>query len=793
MTDPTQLPPEYLNKLDALKKRYQQADHLADQRKYAEALSAFQHCFQFAAQEHFPLLIEQFMDVWMRIAACHAELNHHDETLKIYHAMEQILQNWVEVVQSGREIDAWMIENNSQVDWGGLLPDGVTFMIPREYDPRATLAAVYGAMGLAYDHLNRLLEAVACYQNAIDGYTQLGNLGRVAQTWKHRAAGCQRRQEWPALAQAAEGVRAAAQSLNDTNGLIDAYAMLFLAAFNQHETIQAIEYLRRAIDLEKGGHPLLMRDQKTLADVLGGLKKLAAPKGAAKPLPATLTQPETWPGLFERVTAQVKPEKGGLHLIFTLHTKRFDEALQLLRAFRVSVIPFGGAQLRALPEPPNFEVPKGASLLMLFTLDDLVPLSPLALLSLSKNQLVQLAQANTLGRGFTLTLDGGSSGGLLAKSRTESWRYDNYLLDWEGWEGVSIFVRTKWGESPEAVESMLESLHNRLKRGAAAGLQTELGRLYRLQDEEASALYWYQQEVRFNLGEAGLAGPGAAHALSQLGTIHKKRRELDTARDYFQLALNLNPNHYEALANHLSQPGELGARLYGLARVYRMRRDEQTLKSALNALCEGHPLAAEELATVVREASPEVDMTAPLSALENPAATVGNLVKAFVESPPPLTHLPPAPEASADEIVDATVARLFSLHDVAHSLTQFAAKHSPQATAMVARPVTIEEMLEYRKDKRGQLTVTNVPGAVLPLSTGPELLIRVTLRGEECTVRLMQEFQLPGTTETGLKSVLSKRLPALAGTLLETLNALVAEGVLVVDADGSQLRYHSSD
>lgn len=789
MTDPTQLPPEYLNKLDALKKRYQQADHLVDQHKYAEALAAFHHCFQFAAQEHFPLLIEQFMDVWMRIAGCHADLNRHDEALKIYHSMEPILQNWVEVVQSGREIDTWMIENNSQVDWGGLLPDGVTFMIPREYDPRATLAAVYEAMGLAYDHLNRLLEAVACYQNAIDGYAHLGNLGRVAQTWKHRAAGCQRRQEWPALAQAAEGLRAAAQALNDSNGLIDAYAMLFLAAINQQEMIQAVEYLRRAIDLEKGGHPLLMRDQKTLADVLGGLKKVAAPKGAAKPLPAALTQPETWPGLFERATAQVKPEKGGLHLIFTLHTKRYDEALQLLRAFRVSVTPFGGAQLRALPEPPGFEIPKGAHLLVHFTLDDLAPLLPLATLSLSKNQAAQLAQANTMGRGLTLTLDGGSGGGLLAKSRIESWRYDNYSLDWEGWEGVSIFVRTKWGESPEAVESMLESLHNRLKRGAAAGLQTELGQLYRLQDEEASARYWYQQEVRLNLKDDGAPGPGAARALCQLGVLHKKNHEPEPARDCFNLALSLNPNHYDALCNSLSLPNDLTTRLQGMARVYRMRRDEQMLKSALNTICDGYPLAAEELATVVRDVSPEVDITTPLaaSALENPAATLGNLVKDFMETPPALTHLPPAsPEAEAD-----TVARLFSLHDVAHILTQFAAQHGPPTTALVTQAVTIEEMVEYRKDKQGKLTVTNVPGAVLPLSDKPELLLRVTLRGEECTVRLMQEFQLPGTTETGLKSVLSKRLPALAGTLLETLNALVAEGVLVVD--GPQLRYRGSE
>lgn len=787
MTDPSQLPPEYLNKLDALKKRYQQADHLADQRKYTEALAAFHNCFQFAAQEHFPLLIEQFIDLWMRIAFCHADLNHHDEALKVYHPLEQILNHWVAAVRSGQEIDAWMIENNSQVDWGNLLPGGVTFMIPRDYDPRASLAAVYESMGLAYDNSHRLLEAVACYQNAIDGYTQLGNLGRVASTWKHRAAGCQRRQEWPALAQAAEGLRAAAQSLNDLNGLIDAYAMLFLAAFNQRELIQAVEYLRHAIDLEKNGHPLLARDQKTLADVAGGLKKLAVPKAAAKPWPDALAQPEAWPGLFDQATAQVRQEKGGPQLVFTLHTKRFDEAVQLLRAFRVSVTPFGVAQLRALPEPPDFEIPSDAHLLLQFTLDDVAPFMPIATLSVPKSQVAPLLQANTAGHGFSLSLDGG--GGFLGKSRIENWRYDNFLLDWEGWEGVSILVRTKWGDSPEATESILESLQNRLKRGPAAGLQTEVGYLYRLQDEWDSAIYWYQQEVRFNQKADGAPGPGAARALCNLGVIHKKRRELDLARDYFNLALSLNPNYYEALLSNVGLQEDFGAILQGLTRVYRVRGDEQVLGTLLNTLCEGKPLAADELAAVVREASREVDLTHPLPKMvvDNPAAKLATLLSGFMESPPPLTHTPPVvPEAAVE-----TEARLFSLHDVAHVLTQFATFHSSHLATFVANPVTIEEMVEYRKDKLGKLSVMNVPGAVLPLSADPELLLRVTLRGEGCTLRLMQAIQLPGTSETGLKSVFSKRLPALAGALLEALNTLVSEGVLV--KDGSQLRYRGSE
>lgn len=777
------LPPEYYNFLDALKKRYAHADTLANQRKFADAIRAFQACFDFAAQQHAPLMIEQFVDLWMRIAFCHADLNRPDEALRIYHVLEQVLVHWVKAVHSGQAIDNWMREHNSELNWENLMPEGVAFLIPQSFDPRPALAAVYDSMGLAYDNSGRLLEALTAYQQAIEWNTQLGKLVGVAQTWKYRAAGCQRRQEWPALQQAAEGMLVAYQALSDLNGLLDAHTLLFLAYLNQRDMLRAIENLRNAIDLEREAkHPFLARDEKMLADLLAGLRRMAVGgKPAAKPFPAALLQPAGWEGLIEKASVRAVTEKGKARLVFTLPTKRFDEAAQLLKTFRLSVTPTGIAQLRALPPAPDITVPADGQLLLSFTLDDLAAFAPLAQIILPKNQLPALTQANA--NGFSVVLEG-PGGGLLAKPRTETFRFEPYALDWEGWEGIALLVRIKWRDDPEALDSVLESLHNRLERGAAAGLAEEVGFLYRLRDDWEQAIYWYQQEVRLHLRPDGRPGPGAARAFCNLGVIYKKRAEIERALACFKLALHLNPNYYEAIVSAAGLQPDLSASLQCLARLYCLRADDQLLTAMLRSFCGDLPLASEELVGVVRAASADVDLAAPLPplAVDDPLALLKKLMaETFVEQrPEPLPA--PAPHAAPEPGFDLS-APLRSLDDAARVLYHFGIFHY----GIAAQPVTLEEMLEYRKDVRGQLTTANTPGAVLPLSQSPELLIRVTLSLDECTVRLMQEFQLPNTNQSALKAVQSEHIPALGHALLGLLNEWVTKGVLV--KQGQQLRY----
>lgn len=779
------LPPEYYNFLDALKKRYAHADALAHQRKFADAIRAFQACFEFAAQQRLALLIEQFVDLWMRIAFCYADLNRPDEALRIYHVLEQVLMHWVKAVHSGQAIDDWMREHNAELNWEDLIPAGVTFLIPQSFDPRPALAAVYDSMGLAYDNSNRLLEALTAYQQAIEWNTQLGKLAGVAQTWKYRAAGCQRRQEWPALQQAAEGMLAAYQSLGDLNGLLDAYTTLFLAYLNQRDLLRAIENLRQAIDLEREAkHPFLARDQKTLADVLAGLRRTAAGnKPAVKPFPAALLQPSGWEGLITKASARALTEKNKTRLVFTLHTQRFEEAAQLLKTFRLSITPTGIPQLRALPPAPDIAVPSEGHLLLSFTLDDLAAFAPLAQIILPKNQLPALAQANASGGGFSVMLEG-PGGGLLAKPRTETFRFEPYALDWEGWEGIALLVRVKWRAEQDALDSVLESLHNRLERGPAAGLHEEIGFLYRLRDDWEQAIYWYQQEVRLHLRPDGRLGPGAARALCNLGVIYKKRAEVERALACFKLALHLNPNYYEAIVSAAGLQPDLSASLQCLARLHRLRADDQLLTVMLRSFCGDLPLASEELLGVIRAASADVDLAAPLAplAVDDPGALLKTLMaETFVEQrPEPLPA--PTPHAAPEPGFDLS-APLRSLDDAARVLHHFGLFHY----GLAAQPVTIEEMLEYRKDVRGQLTTANTPGAVLPLSQAPELLIRVTLSLDECTVRLMQEFQLPNTNQTALKAVQSEHIPALGHALLGLLNEWVTRGVLV--KQGQQLRY----
>ncbi len=777
------MPPEYYNFLDAFKKRYAQAEALAAQKKFSDALKAFQACLDFSAQQHTPLLIDQFVDLWMRMAFCHADLNRPGEALRVYHILEAVLKHWVEAVHSGQAIDDWMRAHNAEVDWQNLVPEGVTFVIPQSFDPRPALAAVYESMGLAHDNAGHPEDALAAYQQAIEWHTQLGQLARAAQTWKYRAGGCQRRQEWPALQHAAEGMLAAYQSLGDLNGLLDSYTLLFLAALNQRDVLGAIDNLRHAIDLEReANHPFLTRDEKTLGDLLANLRRAATGgKPAAKPLPAALLQPSGWPGLIEKVTAHVSAEKSGRPLLlFTLHTPRFDEALALLRALRLSVVPLGVSQLLALPELPDFDLPADAALLIHFTLEDVAALTPLASLVLDKAQLAPLAHANLAARGFSVALEG-PGGGRLAKPHSETFRFEPYVLDWEGWAGVATWVRLRWGHEPEARESVREALLNRLRRGPAAELNNEVGFTHRLQEEWDEAILWYQQEVRAHLRPDGRLEWGAARALCNLGVVYKKRGEAERARECFQLALHLNPNHYEALVGAVGLLPDLAAILPGLSRLQRLRPDDEMLATLLNDLCGEAALAAEELARLVRAASADVDLTAPFAplAVDDPAALLKKLMaETFVAAPsaPPPSAPPPEPDFN-------TTAPLQSLDEVRRALRHFAIAHA----GLSAPNVRLEAMTEYRKDTRGQMTTSLTPGVVWQLSANPELILRVTLTADECVVRLMQELPLPGAAEAALKAMRSEHLPARGDALLDVLNAWVAEGVLV--KHGGQFRY----
>jgi hypothetical protein len=92
--------------------------------------------------------------------------------------------------------------------------------------------------------------------------------------------------------------------------------------------------------------------------------------------------------------------------------------------------------------------------------------------------------------------------------------------------------------------------------------------------------------------------------------------------------------------------------------------------------------------------------------------------------------------------------------------------------------ISVEEMAEFQKDVRGQMSVTSSPGAMLHLAHDPALTVRVVLKPPNCLVHILQELMIPGVPQPALECLVSDTIPARAEPLLDLLNAWVARGVL---------------
>lgn len=84
----------------------------------------------------------------------------------------------------------------------------------------------------------------------------------------------------------------------------------------------------------------------------------------------------------------------------------------------------------------------------------------------------------------------------------------------------------------------------------------------------------------------------------------------------------------------------------------------------------------------------------------------------------------------------------------------------------------------FHKDQDGKVRTYMSPGAQLSIAFNPELMIRVTLQPPNCSITVMEEFQMPDVPQPALKSVRDAAVPARAEALWAQLNEWVSRGTL---------------
>lgn len=758
MTTPTPgWPPEFQRFFDQMEALVRKADLLEKERQIDAALAAYKACFDLAQRERAPLHIHHLTHIWMGVGFCYADRNDYKSALQMYQLVEKALQSFATTRATGGpapEAQAWT----------RFLPPGVITIITDDYDPVRGLATLSESIALAHDNLDQPTQAQAYYERAIQGHLNVGDNAGAARIYQYIAHHSRRREDWPNLKLAGEGLLEMATQANDPALQIFAWQCLAQAAVNELNVLGAIEYLELAVQAEKQTRSLeLERDQKLLDELIAGTSRSLCKRAAApaptpdsKFDPAKLAKPET---LFTKISWRKVTERGGPELQFVLHTKRFEEAAQALRLFHLSVLSVNIKFMRENVAGADSAFPKGVDLMLDWSLADPYPALKMNRLVIARQQLEEMASLNERDWRFHILLE--EESGLFGKAR--QWAlpraYAPYFIDWSGVEGVAVYVRSGWGEDvgPDYLNRLIELIDSRLNgRGPTTGLYTQKGFIYRVTGDWGAAIECYLEEIRLGLRPDGTPGLGALTAINNLGTLYKKQKEFEKARACYQLALHLNPNYFEPL---VSLPGVLddnGLMFVCLGRAYRIRRDDDFFANMLQNMGTPYPHTLRAAAKFVQDIAAATDLSQPLPELAVKDAPA--LTQTVLGSTPLL----------------APTGTLFALEDVARVLRHFA------GIVGVPARVTLEEMLEFT-DRRQ----STVQCAIMPLN--PKQLFQLKLDSEGCKISVMEELQLKGVKEVGQLVTLTETVPAHAEAVLDLLNSWLARGLLV--KDGQQLRF----
>jgi tetratricopeptide (TPR) repeat protein len=599
------LPPDFESRQALVEQRFLQGLDRAHQRQFQLALEDFKACLAIAATNQVPLYIEQFVNILMEIAFCYADLLNRAEAFRTYSIIERVLKR--------------------EHDWFRFIPKEVQLLMPADYNPMPQLARLYESLAIAFDNSDEYARAVEYYQQAIDIFMQLGDKPRAAQTWHYVAMGRRRCQDWTNLELAGENLLALHEPVGNLNGMIEAWQCLAQARMNQGYALDMLEYQKRAVAAERQlHHPDLARDEKVLDDFNASLTavlrdKVRRQQSSGHPSPFDSGNSYRWLEMFEKVSVRKVSERGSTQLEFVVHTQHFEAAAYLLRIFPLTLLPVNLALMRQLPMAPGTKFPEGGHVMIEWSLTDPDPGHVIDSTVIPHNLHEQLAAANSASKSFTVMLE--EKQGRFGKTRSDAipGRYDPYLIDWGGALGYVTYVRTAWHTvTREKVDLLVQAIQGRLtNKGPATGLYTELGYLYRLNEEWGKAIDSYLQEIRFGLKRDGRPGVGTMQAFCNLGVVYKKMGDPVRARDCFAIALHLNPNYFEPLISVAGVLEDFTQQLICLSRAYRIRPGDPVFSAAIQNFCGDHPHVIDEVGQWIKAMSADIDLAQRLSELDS--------------------------------------------------------------------------------------------------------------------------------------------------------------------------------
>jgi len=293
-----------------------------------------------------------------------------------------------------------------------------------------------------------------------------------------------------------------------------------------------------------------------------------------------------------------------LHFVF--HTDNYTDNYPLFKNFIVSPMPVNLALLQNFPLADESELPEGKSLRIELALDDPLPGNAFYV-DLSDDEIPALKDINmkTKTLAFSLKDNGDDS----TEPTLLHLAYP-FVLDWAGVLGINYLQRLNMKEiKQDAVEAMINVLEIHLEQmGYSTGIYTELGILYRLQENFTKASECYTNEIKNSVDDDGKPGYSSMKAINNLAIIHRLKREPEQAIDLYKLAININKNYFEAYLGLAGMLDDVDLMTRYMARAFRIRPKDENIQRLVQMMSEALKISTEEISIKINHHLVQIDL-----------------------------------------------------------------------------------------------------------------------------------------------------------------------------------------
>ena len=303
-------------------------------------------------------------------------------------------------------------------------------------------------------------------------------------------------------------------------------------------------------------------------------------------------------------------EENGLKIpSFVIETNSFNEIFNVFNCYYLSPIPINLEKLKE--NKLVFMEKRPDDSIIRFELCHEDPFPENAYESyLNLNEINQLKEANDSSKMLRIYLEG--KNGIFGKPQKALLQelYPFYL----DWDGIIGFLYIKRLNNNLNINEHIEILENYLNNvGYKSNLLTELGYLYKLNNNINKAIECYTNEIKYMISDDGIFCKACFKAINNLGIAYKNNSEHEKAFTALKTVLLLYPNHFEANINIIPYLQDKDEIMKHYCRAYIIRHRDPLFNTLYYKLINKFSISETEMNDLINSGMRQTDLSNPFA------------------------------------------------------------------------------------------------------------------------------------------------------------------------------------